>query len=105
MPEQAITWPALAAVIGTAGTVLAGLWAVYGAIKRQFEKAAEAGEQRAIRTHERIDKLGEHISQTYLPREVHKAEMRRVDDALRERERQLAELSARLQCPAIRGAE
>lgn len=99
---NAITWDALGSVIATAATLLGGLWAVYGAIKRQFDKAAELGEDRARRTHQRIDNLREDIHETYLPREVHAADMRRLSDALEERDRLHADLAARLNCPAMR---
>ncbi|EME71379.1 hypothetical protein H261_03183 [Paramagnetospirillum caucaseum] len=97
-----ITWSALASLIGAVGVICTGLWAVHGAIKREFQRAAELGERRTARTHDRIESLGSHISQTYLPLAVHAAEMRRVDEALEERDRQLEDLSARVPCPAAR---
>lgn len=103
MPDQAITWPALVAVIGTAGTVLTGLWAIYGAIKKQFDAASEAGEARAVRTHQRIDDLHRDMRENFTPRDVHAVEIRRLDEALHERDRQLSELAGRLHCPGPRG--
>lgn len=99
MPDTPITWPALAAVIATAGTILAGLWAVYGQIKRQFEKTRTESEARAVRTHERIDDLRRDIRDHYTTRELHEATTRRLDEALHERDRQLADIAARLNCP------
>lgn len=102
MPDQAITWPALAATIATLGTICAGMWAVYGAIKKQFDKAAKAGEARVVRTHQRIDEMHRDVRENFTPRDLHAVEIRRLDQALDERDRQLAELAGRLHCPGPR---
>ncbi len=100
--ENTVTWDAMASLIGTAAAIFSGLWAVYGAIKKQFDKASELGEDRARRTHARIDTLRDDIHEKYLPREVHAADMRRMDEAIGERDRQIEDLAERLNCPGAR---
>lgn len=98
-PDSAITWPMLATLFGILAPVLAGLWAIHGAVKKQFEQTNQKSEDRAVRTHQRIDQLREDIHETYTPREVHAAEVRRLDEAMHERDRQIEDLNGRLECP------
>jgi len=100
MPETPITWQALGAVLVAVGIICGGLWTVYGAIKKQFDRAATLGEERTTRTHALIENLRAHIGATYVPLAVHASELRRLDDALEERDRQINDLAERMPCPA-----
>jgi hypothetical protein len=78
------------------------VWATIGitrALKSDGEKTRADGEARAVRTHERIDDLRQHIDDKCVAKDVFHSELRRVDDALRERDQIHADLSSRLGCP------
>ncbi len=101
-PDQPVTWTAIAAIIASVGAIIGGLWAVYGAIKGQFEVTRAESESRAVRTHNRIEDLGKEVRDNFVHRDVFSAELRRVDDALAMRDRQHAELAARpAACPFV----
>jgi len=102
MPDQPITWQMLTLVLGGIASIAAGAWALLGAMKKEFEntrKESNAGRQRL---YDRVDDFGREIRETYTPRDLFHSELRRVGDALEERDRQIFDLSARVNagpCP------
>lgn len=102
-----VTWQELAVIGAILSAVFTAAWYIFGAIKRQFETqterfekqfAAQAtqAEMRTLRTHERIEGLGKEMRETFVPRDLFHAEIRRFDDAIDERDRQINDMADRL---------
>ena len=77
-----------AAVIVTA--LIGGLWKLHSSLKKQFEQNSKQSEDRAIRTHQRIDtlctrteakfdELSKDVRENYIHKEYHTLEMKRID--------------------------
>jgi len=85
-------------VLSMVGAVIWATWRFTRTIKSDGEKTRADGEARAVRTHERIDALRKHIDDKCVSKEVYNSDLRRLDDAIRERDQLHADLSSRLGC-------
>jgi hypothetical protein len=88
--DGSINWGMIGAVVSILAGLGSGFWAVHSSIQRQFERSAEKGEARTVRTHDRIAALEVNIATTYVTRSEHAAEVRRIDDRVNTIEGQTA---------------
>ncbi len=95
-----VTWTLLLGLSGFGLTVLVSFATLIVAIGKKFDDANTASETRAAALHHRINDMDERMRHLYLPRETFASEIKRLDAAQDERDRQLAELSDRMSCPA-----
>lgn len=81
-------------------TIVGGQYVVMRNMKLDGDRTRKEGEDRAVRTHERLDNLRQHIDDKCVSKEVYHSDLRRLDDAIRERDQLHADLSSRLGCPS-----
>lgn len=97
----------IAPILGAAATIgvafVGGFVGFARSVGAKLDASNAASEARAVVTHQRIDDVRKHIDDKCVSKEVYAADLRRIDDALVERDRIHQELSNRLNCPAARG--
>ena len=102
-----ITWRDMTVIGAAFSAVIPASWFIFHAIKKQFEKQtdrfdrefkeqATQAEERTRRTHDSIENLGREIRETFVPRDLFNVEIRRLDQALDERDRQMNDFADRL---------
>ncbi|HLN23836.1 MAG TPA: hypothetical protein VK558_07615 [Patescibacteria group bacterium] len=102
MPSDSpITWEALAAIVAALVAVGSGGWALLGALKKEFENTRRDSTAGRQRLYERMDAVLKEVRDSFIHRDVYHADMRRLDEALDERDRQINDLSGRINngCP------
>lgn len=95
MAEGAITWPQLALFGGALATVIAGLWALWGAIRGEMQSTRKASEEGRARLYDKMDQFAVETRASFTPRELHAAEVRALQHSDTELTHQLNALSQR----------
>lgn len=111
MPQDLITWQAAATLVGLlfTGAMLAvnirgQFRATQDQMDRKFSELDARSEERARRTHERIDRHRDEVALTYVRRDVYDADRRHDVGAAEEAVRIAQDVASRLNCP-VRPAE
>lgn len=83
----------IAAILATLGGLLAAVIRLQHGISVQFDRTRRESEERAVTTHQRIDRLGDTIDRTYVRKDLHEAHIERLDA-------EIANIRGSLGCPA-----